>query len=195
MNKEDIIVINNCKIPVIFKTAPRSYHVRILIYKDGRIVVTRPKWVSLKKAKSFLAEKKSWLKEQFVVLGVDPLLKRLKDKEAEEKHYQKYKALAKTRILKKVKEVNNIYNFSYRKISVRNQKTRWGSCSRQGNLSFNYRLAFLEEEALFYVIAHELCHLKEFNHSASFWRLVSKAVPNYKYWRQKLRNGSTLDQS
>jgi len=195
MNKQGIIIIDNCKIPVIFKTASRSYHIRILIYKDGRIVVTRPKWVSFKKAQNFLIEREAWLKEQFITLGVDSFSKRLKDKEADKEHYQKYKELAKIRILKKVEEVNKIYNFSYKKISVRNQKTRWGSCSRQGNLSFNYRLAFLEEEALFYVIAHELCHLKEFNHSASFWRLVSKAVPNYKYWRQKLRNGSTLDQS
>ena len=83
---------------------------------------------------------------------------------------------------------NKIYNFNFNKISVKNQKTRWGSCSEKGNLNFNYKIALLPIKIADYIIVHELCHLGELNHSPRFWDLVAKAMPNYLEIRKELRN-------
>ena len=74
------------------------------------------------------------------------------------------------------------------RIAIRNQKSRWGSCSKKGNLNFNYKLAFLSPELRDYVIVHEICHIKEFNHGKGFWALVGETVPDWRELRRKLRN-------
>lgn len=82
---------------------------------------------------------------------------------------------------------NQHYGFSYSRVFIRNQKTRWGACSAKGNLGFNYRIAFLPPELADYVIVHELCHLGQFNHSRAFWELVEQQIPNHKELRHQLR--------
>jgi len=69
---------------------------------------------------------------------------------------------------------------SYNKISIRDQKTKWGSCSRTGNLSFNWRLVLFPPRVLRYIVIHELCHLRHFNHSPRFWELVERHAPDYR---------------
>ncbi|MDF2988876.1 MAG: putative metal-dependent hydrolase [Eubacterium sp.] len=79
------------------------------------------------------------------------------------------------------------------KITVREQKTRWGSCSSRGNLNFNWKLIMARPEVLDYVVIHELCHMKEMNHSDRFWALVKELCPRYKEYRKWLKdNGSSL---
>ncbi len=73
-----------------------------------------------------------------------------------------------------------LYGFEPKRISIRGQSTRWGSCSRRGTISLNYKLLQLPEEAVDYIIMHELCHLRHPNHSANFWTEVEKYVPDYK---------------
>ncbi len=81
----------------------------------------------------------------------------------------------------------------YNRVSVRAQRTLWGSCSRRGNLNFNWRLAGAPPEALDYVVIHELCHLREMNHSRRFWAHVAAACPDYRQRRRWLRlNGASL---
>jgi predicted metal-dependent hydrolase len=84
------------------------------------------------------------------------------------------------------------YGFIINKVSVRNQKTRWGSCSARGNLSFNFNLVQYKKEIIDYVIVHELCHRKEMNHSKKFWLLVEKICPDYKILRKELKKSSNI---
>lgn len=75
----------------------------------------------------------------------------------------------------------------YTSITVRDQKTRWGSCSSRGTLSFNYRLVFAPPAVLDYVVVHELCHLTHMNHSKDFWNLVAAVMPDYAVHKKWLR--------
>ena len=73
------------------------------------------------------------------------------------------------------------------RVAIRDQKSRWGSCSRKGNLNFNWKLIMAPPEALDYVVVHELCHLHEFNHSPRFWALVAAQLPDYEVWKKWLK--------
>jgi len=94
---------------------------------------------------------------------------------------------AKLYILKRVKILAAKTGFNFKKITIRSQKTRWGSCTSGGSLSFNFRLMKYRKEVIDYVIIHELCHLKEMNHSKKFWELVERFCPDYKHLRKELR--------
>ena len=79
------------------------------------------------------------------------------------------------------------------RVTIREQKTRWGSGSRKGNLNFNWKLIRAPQEALDYVVVHELCHLYEFNHSPGFWRMVESVLPDYGQWKRWLaQHGQNL---
>jgi predicted metal-dependent hydrolase len=103
------------------------------------------------------------------------------------KHYEKHKEAAREYIEEKVRYFNNYYRLRHGRISIRNQKTRWGSCSTKKNLNFNYKILFLPEHLADYVVVHELCHLLEPNHSKAFWYLVSKRLPDYKERHKELQ--------
>ena len=79
------------------------------------------------------------------------------------------------------------------RVTIREQKTRWGSCSSRHNLNFNWKLVMAPPEALSYVVLHELCHLREFSHSPKFWKLVKSLMPEYEIWKKWLKDhGSEL---
>jgi len=90
-------------------------------------------------------------------------------------------------VYEKLEYWNSYYNFSYKRIAIRDQKTRWGSCSSKKNLNFNYRILYLPEELQDYLIVHELCHVAEMNHGRNYWRLVSRTQPDYKKQGKALR--------
>lgn len=102
--------------------------------------------------------------------------------------YLENKEKARVLILKRLELLNKNYNFHYNRVSIRDQSTRWGSCSRLANLNFNYRLVHLPLHLCDYVIVHELCHLEELNHSQDFWNLVAREIPDYKERRKELRD-------
>ncbi|MEK7615761.1 MAG: M48 family metallopeptidase [Patescibacteria group bacterium] len=82
---------------------------------------------------------------------------------------------------------NRHYRFDFYGIKLKRMKSRWGSCSRKKNLNFNTKLALLPMHLIDYVIVHELCHLREFNHSRKFWELVALTLPDWKSLRKELR--------
>lgn len=108
-------------------------------------------------------------------------------KRNKKQEYIKYKEIARQLAKERIAHFNVAYNFTVNRISIKNQKSRWGSCSKKGNLNFNYRVALLPERLADYVILHELCHLGEFNHSLRFWDLVAKTMPSYKKIRQEFK--------
>ncbi len=78
----------------------------------------------------------------------------------------------------------------YKKVFIKDTVSRWGSCSSKGNLNFSYRLAVIPQHLAEYIVAHELCHLKEFNHSNQFWLLVEKTIPDYEARKEELKKYS-----
>ncbi len=95
------------------------------------------------------------------------------------KKYLEYKEKAREIATSRLEYFNQHYKLTYGKVSIRNQKNRWGSCSSRGNLNFNYKIALLPPHLADYVIVHELCHRGQFNHSQKFWDLVGETLSNY----------------
>lgn len=106
---------------------------------------------------------------------------------ADKARYVMYKEPARVLVFGLLTEMAALYNVSYAGVAIRNQRTRWGSCSKKGNLNFNYKIVFLPPHLAKYIVAHELCHLIEFNHSVNFWELVGQTIPNFKNCRNELR--------
>lgn len=170
-------ILHNREISYLVKKSARARRLRLAVYCDANVVVTVPTDFNESKIEHFLKEKASWILEK-----VDDFL-RLGNKihiSGGKREYKKYREQAREFVMKKTEDINRIYNFSYKKVFIKNHKTRWGSCSKKGNLNFNYKIIFLPEKLAIYIIAHELCHLKEFNHSQKFWNLVARAMPDYR---------------
>lgn len=104
--------------------------------------------------------------------------------------YLAHKDAALKLVTNRLEYFNQFYHFKWNKVTIRNQISRWASCSRKGNLSFSYRLALLPLHLSDYIIVHELCHLGQFNHSRAFWALVEQQVPEHREIRRKLKNSS-----
>ena len=103
-----------------------------------------------------------------------------------------YKQKASETIHDRLKYFNQHYQFNYNRVTFRNQKTRWGSCSDKKNLNFNWRLIMAPIQIIDYVVVHEMCHLKQMNHSKKYWELVEQRIPNYKELRKWLRKNQFL---
>ena len=105
-----------------------------------------------------------------------------------EELYEKYlRHVAKKYLIQRGSKLSAKFGFSVKRFSVRGQKTRWGSCSRRGNISLNYNLLKFRKEVIDYVIVHELCHLRQLNHSRKFWNEVAQILPHYKSLKKELK--------
>ena len=103
------------------------------------------------------------------------------------------KAQIKQKFQEKTRKFATKMGVTYGRITIRAQRTRWGSCSSKGNLNFNYLLYYLPEELMEYVVIHELAHRKHMNHSSYFWREVERYCPDYRQRRARLRNVRIAD--
>lgn len=113
--------------------------------------------------------------------------RRKKRRSSVTKHYLEHKEAARELVLARLVYFNQSYGHEWKRVAIRNQKSRWGSCSQKGNLNFNYRILFLPPELQDYIIVHELCHLKELHHRESFWQLVAIQLPDYEALKFALR--------
>lgn len=155
----------------------------IQVEDGGRVIVRVPVTVSQREADRFVEKNLGWICQ-----------KRMEIQEAErnapeitdEKRREGIEA-AKAYIPGRVAYYAARMGVSYNRITIREQKTRWGSCSSKGNLNFNWKLMLLPREALDYVVVHELAHRREMNHSWRFWRIVEAELPDYQARRQLLK--------
>ena len=115
----------------------------------------------------------------------------LKDPGSEEAVRAALKAVLAQRALERIRQRLSVYGprigGEFGRVAVRDQRSRWGSCSSKHNLNFNWKLIMAPPQVLDYVVIHELCHLHEFNHSARFWKLVSAQMPEYEAWKKWLK--------
>jgi len=174
------------EIPYTLRISSRARRLRLSIYIDGRLVVTQPRFFSDRALESFLLAHAAWIIKHLDNFKAKPAP--LLAGPGRRVDYLAKKETARRLVNDRLGYFNKFYNLKYKKISIRNQATRWGSCSRRGNLSFNYRLVDLVPTVADYIIVHELCHLQEFNHSPRFWRLVAQTLPDYQERRRGLRN-------
>lgn len=161
-------------------TPPRrtTKNIRITITREGLIRVSKPRHITIAQVEAFILSKSDWINHH---------LSRIKSTSKEgglpkltRKDYLIHKAAALDLATKKLAFYNLHYKLTYKNISIKNTKTRWGSCSRRGNINLNYKIALIPEHLADYIIVHELCHLGQFNHSEKFWNLVGETIPDYR---------------
>ncbi len=179
------ISLNDKEIKYHLRKSQKARYMRLAISRGGQMVLTLPWLMDESAAETFIREKSDWIIKKITYFEKFKPAYFLKTRRRD---YLKYKNAALALAKEKLAGLNKFYGFQINKISIKNQKTRWGSCSRSGNLNFNYKIALLPKKLRDYIIVHELCHLKEFNHSKSFWRLVAKTIPQYKKLAKEIKS-------
>ncbi|MEK7607259.1 MAG: M48 family metallopeptidase [Patescibacteria group bacterium] len=172
-------------IPYTVKKSTRAKHVRISVNCDGAVLVTRPACVPFERIEEIVARKFGW-----IVGKIDFFKKFATVRRRSVAEYRKQRKSALALVQSRIEHFNQQYGFTIGQISIRNQRTRWGSCSKRGNLNFNHRIVGLAPELVDYIVVHELCHLAELNHSKQFWKLVEQTMPKYNELRRALKQNS-----
>lgn len=166
--------------------------ISIGISKDGGITVRAPLFTSRGVIERFIASKASWI-EKHIAMATD---ERQKEKDVvplSEEERAKLKRDARKDLTMRLDFFAPLIGVKYNALSLRFQKTRWGSCTSKGNISLNCLLMMAPDDVRNYVVVHELCHLIHMNHSKEFWREVEKIIPEYKMLRKWLRdNGNAI---
>jgi len=161
----------------------RSKHIRISVDLRGRVLVTAPLHVSVRSVHAFVQEKQLWIERAIQ----DMKLVQRPTFVGERYAYHTYRARARKVITDRVKHFAQAHDFVYNRIAIKNTSTRWGSCSIDCNLNFNYKLLFLPDHLCDYVVVHELCHLRVLNHSPQFWKEVKAILPDYLLYERELK--------
>lgn len=158
--------------------------VSITVKSDGQVIVRAPLLASTRRINEFVESKEDW-----IIKNVKRVLENPAPKPREFTPEEKKRLVKQARILitQRVEYYAPIVGVSYNRIAIKDTKTRWGSCSRDGNLNFSFRLVLKPIELLDYVVVHELCHRIHMNHSKEFWQEVERVLPDYKDRRKKLK--------
>ena len=171
--------------PFIFvrHRAARRYVVRVR--DDGSVRVTIPRWGSRREAEAFAASQRTWIDKQLTKLAA---LHTATRDEISPERVRELKALAREILPARLLELAAEHGLTVARVSVRDQRWRWGSCSPSGRICLNWRLVRMPDWIRDYVIIHELMHLRRMDHSKAFWKLVAAACPDYMDARRELRN-------
>lgn len=164
--------------PIYFVRHRRARRYLLRVEYDGRVRVTIPRGGSRREADAFARRHLDWVLRQRA--GLSAARFSLDER-------QQLKTQARAQLPVRLQELADQHGLRVARVSIRNQRTRWGSCGRDGHICLNWRLVVMPDWVRDYVIVHELMHLKRMDHSAKYWRLVAAAYPRYREARQWLR--------
>ena len=167
---------------VLLEHSRRARRIVISVRTGKGVRVAVPYRTSFTSALEFVRAKRSWINKH---------LAKLQEYEKRRQTFKEvFQSISKTearkRIITRLVELARQYGFTYNKVSIRNQRTRWGSCSAKGNISLNVKLVALPPELSDYVILHELAHTRVHNHSKRFWQELDKYVGDGKAKAKKM---------
>lgn len=177
MSVQKKMTLNSEKIEYTVRKHRTAKRLKLVISCDGNCTVTLPWRMGFVSADDFIRKNAQWVLEKMKAMkkiGKNSLFAR-----HDRVEYLKLKEHARAMVSRRLEKYAEFYGFEYKGVAIRNQKTRWGSCSSKGNLNFNYKILLLPQRHADYIIVHELCHLKEFNHGKRFWNLVGQTIPEY----------------
>lgn len=187
---------NYISLPVRLLRSSRK-SIGIEVRPGGEIIIRAPRYVTLAQIGSFVEEHNDWLYNNYMNQVDKQTLSEVRRNERLDPRLayleKKYRAAAKKYIYERVEYYLPMTGGAYSRLRIADQKTRWGSCTSGGTLSFSWRLMLAPPRVLDYVVIHELCHLTYMNHSKEFWDKVASIDPNYKEHKKWLKeNGDTL---
>lgn len=152
----------------------------VQIRADGTVIARAPLRMSKDRILCFLSEKASWIRMQQGKMQERENMRQQARIHLDAAQEKELRERAKSVLAQRTAYFARQVGVTYGRITVRDQKTRWGSCSQTGNLNFNFRLILAPPEVLDYVVVHELCHRRQMNHSAQFWQEVAQVLPDYR---------------
>ncbi len=161
----------------------RRKTIAIQIDREGQVIVRTPYGITKRQVEEFLDEKKDWLLQTRQRVEKRKTEQIPISEEVRREGIERAKRIFPERTAYFAKRMG----VDYGRITIREQKTRWGSCSSKGNLNFNWKLVLLDPELLDYVVVHELAHRREMNHSVAFWKVVEAELPDYRERRRRLK--------
>lgn len=179
----DRLVIEDITLPIVLERSNRK-SLSISVTEDISLKIKAPVRMSEREIERFIAGKRFWIYKQAVRVR-KANENRVSYSEDEEK---KLREEARSVLTKKSEHYKELLHVEYKKIRIGDQKTRWGSCSSKGTISYSWRLILMPEEIQDYVVVHELCHLHEMNHSKRFWEWVASIIPDYQRRRRWLKS-------
>ena len=182
MKSERSIKLKKNRLKYRLRKSPEAKEMKLSISRRGSLVLTVPKKASYGSIRRFIISKADWILDRLdVIIRID----QGKAVRSSRKDYLKNKERARKFITDRVRYFSELHGFKHRRIRIKNQRTVWGSCSEDGSLNFNYILFKMPKDIADYIIVHELCHLKRFDHSERFWNLVERTLPGYKNIKRK----------
>jgi predicted metal-dependent hydrolase len=171
--------------PLVFVRHPRARRYLIRVEDDGRVRVTVPRWGSKREAAAFAEQERAWIEKQRARVERDRARPRAEAVPQEVE--RELRVRAKRELPPRLLQLAATHGLTVTRVSIRNQRWRWGSCSRSGHICLNWRLVRMPEAVRDYVMLHELMHLKRMDHSPKFWKLVENACPDFRASRAFLR--------
>lgn len=161
----------------------RRKTIAIQIDRNGQVILRTPYGITKRQAEKFLDEKKDWILKTIRQVENRKTDQIMISEEQRREGIERAKRIFPERTAYFALRMGVYYG----RITIREQKTRWGSCSSKGNLNFNWKLVLLAPELLDYVVVHELAHRREMNHSKNFWKIVEAELPDYRERRRRLK--------